>query len=234
MSWKSVWKTVAATSLAATVTMAAPAVQAADLGGGRSLKDDGDYGAPRYLWTGVYIGAQAGYGWGDTAISDASAVPALTVDADGFIGGATLGYNFQSGQIVWGIETDFSYSDIGGDRTTGYYGASETSVDWLWTVRGRLGIDINGWLPYVTAGLAVADVGYGADSNLVSKSETVAGWTVGGGLEVKLDRNWSFKTEYLFVDLGKITDRDPLLSSPPVKVTFDELHIVRAGINYKF
>lgn len=229
MSWKSLLKLVAPALLA--VSVAAPAVQAADLGGRQgSYKDEPDYGPPRYLWTGLYTGLQAGYGWGSSIQTDINGVSTGSYDTDGFIGGATLGYNFQAGQIVWGLETDFSFSDVKGGTTLIGPVTYSSSMDWLWTVRGRLGLDMNGWMPYITGGLAVADVDASSLNGAFGKSDTKAGWTVGGGLEVKLDRNWSLKAEYLYVDLGHITVASPA----PLRVEFDELHIVRAGINYKF
>jgi len=230
MSLKSVWKKVVA-PLALAAVVAVPAAQAADLGGRPSYKDDGDYGAPRYLWTGVYAGAHAGYGWGTTNFTDTIGLTSGNFDSDGFLGGGTLGYNFQSGQIVWGIETDFSFSDVTASTGAGACGSGvcRTSMDWLWTLRGRVGLDINGWMPYITGGLAVADAD-AAVTGLASNGDTLTGWTIGGGLEVKLDRNWSVKAEYLFVDLGHITVPD----AQPIRAEFDELHIVRAGINYKF
>jgi len=102
MSLNSIWKKALAALIVTGVVV--PVVQAADLGGRpRSYKDEPDNGPPRYLWTGLYTGLQAGYGWSSSSMSDASINPALSLDSDGFIGGATLGYNFQAGQIVWGI-----------------------------------------------------------------------------------------------------------------------------------
>jgi outer membrane immunogenic protein len=230
MDWKSLWKIVAPAVLA--VAMVAPSVQAADLGGRdryRSLKDEPDVGPPRYLWTGFYVGAQAGYGWGTSRHTDALGTTTGDFDMDGFIGGGTLGYNFQSGQVVWGIETDLSFSDVSGQSFVNCPGGCSTSSDWLWTVRGRIGLDMSGWMPYFTGGLAVAD-GFGRVGGLAQASDTLTGWTIGGGLEVKLDRNWSVKAEYLFVDLGDVRVPTPV----PVRADLDELHIVRAGINYKF
>lgn len=223
MSWKSLLKMVVPAALAFAV--AAPVAQAADLGGYKgSYKDEPDYGPPRYLWTGLYAGLQAGYAWGDAYTWQPGLITG-NPQPDGFLGGATLGYNFQSGSIVWGIETDFSFADVQGS-----HGVTSANMDWLWTFRGRVGVDMNGWMPYLTGGLAVADVG--AADNLGSGSDTVAGWTVGGGLEIKLDRNWSVKGEYLYVNL----DDSFRLSGgpPPGAASLDDLHIVRAGINYKF
>ncbi|MGD9805465.1 MAG: outer membrane protein [Hyphomicrobiaceae bacterium] len=188
------------------------------------MKDGHEFAPPRYLWTGMYVGAQAGYGWGSSVHTDSFSASSGRFDMDGFVGGGTLGYNLQAGQIVWGIETDISFVDVSGSG--GPLNLYTSSVDWLWTVRGRLGVDLNGWMPYVTGGLAVADVYASALGS--SNSDTLMGYTIGGGLEIKLDRSWSTKVEYLFVDLGDL--RLPAT----VRADFDELRIVRAGINYKF
>jgi outer membrane immunogenic protein len=219
-------KSVMAAALA--VVVAAPAVQAADLGGRPSYKDEPDYGAPRYLWTGVYAGLQAGYAWGEASLFSGAGVYG-SPEPDGFIGGGTLGYNFQRGQVVWGIETDFSGTNIEGSSSCGATSPCRADMDWLWTLRGRVGIDMNGWMPYITGGLAVAEVS--ARDTAGSGSDTVTGWTIGGGLEVKLDRNWSVKGEYLYVDLD---DSFRIGGAPPASASFDELHVVRGGINYKF
>ncbi len=218
-------KSVMAAALAFAV--AAPAVQAADLGGRPgSYKDEPDYGPPRYMWTGLYVGIQGGYGAADAyhfTPADIYGSPEI----DGFLGGGTLGYNFQSGNIVWGLETDFSFADLNGRESCPVNLTCRASMDWLWTIRGRVGLDMNGWMPYITGGFAMADVA--ASDDLGSGSDTVSGWTIGGGLEVKLDRAWSLKGEYLYVDLD---DRFGIGGTG--RASIEDLHIVRAGLNYKF
>src|SRR5262245_40877725 len=132
-----------------------------------------------FTWTGFYVGANAGYGW-DTGSIDLAAVPPFTaffapaiargeippssdLHARGFIGGLQAGYNFQSGPIVYGVETDFSYARVRGTALNVSNGllnpvittAQDSNLHWLGTLRGRLGV-----LPtpvslfYVTGGLA--------------------------------------------------------------------------------
>lgn len=230
MSLKAIWKNALAALVATAVIV--PSVQAADLGGRdryRSVKDEPDYGPPRYLWTGLYTGLHAGYGWGKSSHTDDLGVTTGDFDLDGFVGGGTLGYNIQNGRFVWGLETDIAYSDIsGGTSVLGF--AYTTSLDWLWTVRARVGYDFGGWMPYFTGGLAVGEVDAVSLGGFARTSDTKAGWTVGGGLEIKLDRNWSFKSEYLFVDLGDVRVATPV----PITAEANEFHIIRAGINYKF
>ena len=230
MRLKSIWMGALAALIGAAALI--PIADAADLGGRdryRSMKDEPIDGPPRYLWTGLYVGLHAGYAWGESRLTDANGVTTGGFDIDGFVGGGTLGYNFQSGQIVWGIETDISFADVSGRSFVNCAGGCSSGMDWLWTLRGRVGLDFGGWMPYITGGLAVAD-GFGTIGGLASGSDTLTGYTLGGGLEIKLDRGWSVKAEYLFVDLGDVGVPSPV----PARADLDELHLVRAGINYKF
>jgi opacity protein-like surface antigen len=119
-------------------------------------------------------------------------------------------------------------------------GGCLTNNTWLATVRGRAGYAFDRLLVYGTAGGALGDVRANFSDDPVS-SATKAGWAAGAGVEFALDRNWSAKAEYLFVDLGNGSctaacaivnpDGPPLI--PDVSVRFDE-SLVRAGIDYKF
>ena len=129
-----------------------------------------------------------------------------------------------------------------------------TSTNWLFTFRGRLGWTVTPTaLLYATGGLAVADVHvsnfyvdqFAAVSNTVtgasSNNVTKLGWTVGGGIEYALNRNWTAKVEYLYVDFGSVdttlsTTVTPPKTTPNQMATSADLHanIARAGINYRF
>ena len=88
------------------------------------------------------------------------------------------------------------------------------------------------WLPFLTGGLAVGEV-KGWDSLFASSgSDFRAGWTVGGGVEVGLARNWTVKLEYLYVDLGN-RQMFNVVPGVPESVSFNT-NIIRAGITYKF
>src|SRR5690606_27219062 len=118
-----------------------------------------------------------------------------------------LGFNVQTGRFVWGLEGDLSWSDIDGSvgNTTDF--TLDTDINWLATLRGRVGLASGPALFYVTGGFAFADVdtSYSIDNDWSgSKSETKTGWTVGGGLELMLTQNWTMKAEYLYIDLGSI------------------------------
>jgi outer membrane immunogenic protein len=177
------------------------------------------YVAPVYTWTGPYIGISGGYGWGKSDFSGGLG----SVDPSGGLFGATLGYNWQMGTLVTGIEGDISWSGL---RDSDGAAGLRTENNWLGTVRGRLGYNAGRWMPYVTGGLAVGDI----DSRITgvgSSNKTKAGWTIGGGVEAQIAGPWSAKVEYLYVDLG---DGDSIGGFRPDFTT----NIVRAGLNYHF
>jgi outer membrane immunogenic protein len=187
------------------------------------------YSAPAYAnWSGFYVGLNAGYGFG-TSTWD---VPAVSTSPKGFLGGGTLGYNFQTGSWVWGAEGDFDFSTMKGSAACGV-GTCETKNSWLATARGRIGYaGWNNWLPYLTGGLAMGDIKANNSVLGTGASKTQIGWTAGGGIEYALWTNWSVKAEYLYVDLGKFGCG---ISCGAVSdnVSF-KANIVRAGVNYRF
>jgi outer membrane immunogenic protein len=183
-----------------------------------------------YNWTGFYIGINGGYGWGTSNWS----LPAVTNKPKGGMFGGTLGYNYQVGSLVWGLEWDLDWSDVKGSVACGPGVSCETKNSWLTTFRGRIGYAFDRWMPYFTAGGAYGEVKATASAPLlgaaVSTTNNQLGWTIGGGVEYAFLSNWSAKLEYLYVDLGSFdTGPAPLVNN----VSFKE-NIVRAGLNYKF
>jgi outer membrane immunogenic protein len=181
------------------------------------------YVAPVYNWTGLYVGINGGYGWGTADFS--SPFTPGSFDTSGGLVGGTIGYNYQVGQAVFGIEADVAASWIQGDTLCGGL-SCEARNTWLGTVRGRLGYAFDRFLPYVTGGAAFGDIETSV-SGFGSARETKLGWTVGAGIEAAINGPWTAKLEYLYVDLG---EADSVLGS---SVDFQS-HIVRAGINYRF
>jgi outer membrane immunogenic protein len=184
----------------------------------------------------------------------------------GGLGGAQIGFNWQAGNWVFGGEADWQYSnerstltvtgqDLAATLFTSSY-SDEERIKSLGTARARLGWASDGWLWYVTGGAAWARV----ESNYVLTSSLPAvtfaspvsvgfatnkgGWTVGGGVETCLgtfgSSNWSAKLEYLYVDLGSITNafQTPTTTAGTF-ATFSSSnsirdHIIRVGLNYRF
>ena len=182
-----------------------------------------------YNWTGFYAGINGGYAWGSSNWSD----PAASIKPKGALIGGTLGYNWQSGAIVYGLEGDFDWADVSASVACAGVLTCETSNSWLATFRGRVGYAFDRWLPYITGGGAYGRVKAtlsAAGVDLASAASSQLGWTIGGGLEYAFMGNWSAKLEYLYVDLGSFN----AAVVPAVNnVSFKE-NIVRAGLNYKF
>jgi outer membrane immunogenic protein len=184
-----------------------------------------------YNWTGFYVGINGGYGWGS---SDWSAVPTASNKPKGWLAGGTIGYNYQTGSIVWGLEGDFDWSNVKDDVACAPLVTCGTEQKWLATFRGRIGYAFDRWLPYITGGGAYskiqANITVPTFGLAASTSSNQLGWTVGAGVEYAFLSNWSAKIEYLYVDLGSFdTGPAPLVNN----VSFKE-NIVRAGLNYKF
>jgi outer membrane immunogenic protein len=108
-------------------------------------------------------------------------------------------------------------------------------------VRGRVGCVTGPSLLYVTGGAAWVHVtdtfgggGVGGEP-ATANSSTPMGFAVGGGIETKLSRNWSTKTEYLFIDVGSTNFASNIFSVPGVPTTFDHTyHVIKTGLNYRF
>jgi outer membrane immunogenic protein len=204
-----------------------------------------------YSWAGFYLGVEGGGGFGSTWHTNAlfpAANSGGNADLRGGLVGGTYGYNWQSGHWVTGVEGDLSWSGIS-DTFTSSKGLATfcpaafpcyTNLQWLGTDRARLGYAQDGVLVYVTGGVAYGDVRatilnagpFGIDS----ETHLRAGYTVGGGIEARIDRNWSVKLEYLYVDFGTRVGYTALPPPPPLQPenVYLNSNIVRAGLNYQF
>jgi outer membrane immunogenic protein len=221
----------------ARAALGALAVAAVMLVGAGAAQADGGprarYAQPVYSgasWSGFYVGIQGGGAWGDSEHS----VPGITTgsfDLSGGLFGVTWGTNWQSGNVVFGTESDFSFSSIDGDVIAAACGPTTcfTDVRNLSTSRLRLGYAMDRTLVYVTGGLAYGTVRAGVSGTPFEDDKTRFGWALGAGIEWKLDPRWSLKAEYLHVDLGDHSN----YSVPGVKIDVDvTTDIVRVGLNY--
>jgi outer membrane immunogenic protein len=183
---------------------------------------------------------------------------------DGVIGGGQIGYNWQVSKWLLGLEADFQGSDeratadvctVAGCPLGSSILAANYKLDWFGTVRGRAGfLATDRVLLYATGGLAYGHLAASAPLVPLSWGSTRAGWTVGAGAEAAIDRNWSVKVEYLYMDLGNIgssgasaTAVTNALNTPTPgfnTVTTTTLtsafttkftdNIVRVGVNYRW
>lgn len=192
--------------------------------------------APVYNWSGIYIGINGGYAFGDSDWDGATPVGTGDFNINGALVGGTMGANFQSGQFVFGVEADGDWTDIKGSTSSGgCFGATcQTSNDWLATVRGRVGYAFDRVLVYATGGGAAGDV----KATLTtpgftgSTDNTEFGWTAGAGVEFAITENVTAKAEYLFVDLSD-GSCGGAVCTPAIPVSFDA-SLIRAGLNFKF
>ena len=209
------------------------AASAADLPRRQAMPTKAPYMAPYYNWTGVYAGINGGGGFGHSDWD----LPLGTsgFDTSGGLIGGTLGYNYQMGRVVLGLEGDVDYSTIKGDTTsgTGICGgiSCETRNQWLATARGRVGYAFDRVLPYITAGGAFGDVKM-TPAGLGSETDTQAGWTAGAGVEFGIAGPWTAKVEYLYVDLGN-ANCSVATCGTSTDVSFNA-NLVRGGLNYRF
>jgi outer membrane immunogenic protein len=188
-----------------------------------------------YNWTGFYAGINGGYGWGRSSWSD----PAAGADSGNFstrggLIGGQLGYNWQTGPVVLGIETDADWMNLKGSGTGGVCatdggGSCQTQQSWVGTTRARIGYAFDRWLPYITGGVAYGNIK--ATQPTGTSSSTKTGWTAGGGLEYGINPNWSAKVEYLHIDLGTATFMGAASGTPTLSVPVTN-DLARVGINY--
>lgn len=186
--------------------------------------------APIFNWTGFYVGGTAGGVWVHDRITG---VTVFNKDSmSGFLGGPTVGYNFQSGPLVLGIEGDYSWANVKHEVDFGCNPACNEKIPYFATARARIGYAANNLLAYVTGGAAFSRV---ERSQVVIGNEgkkNVTGWTIGAGLEGAINHNWSWKFEYLFADFGHPDVFDPALPGNERHDLTEQL--LRVGINYKF
>jgi outer membrane immunogenic protein len=196
-----------------------------------------------FSWTGIYIGVNGGYAFGDSNWTSPTGTiifgtPCTTTcstgsfSTDGFLVGGTIGGNYQWGQFVLGIEADGDWANLTGTTSTNCGGGCTTQSDWLATVRGRAGYAFDRILIYGTGGAAFGNLQAAQGANPFSSS-TQTGWTAGGGIEFAFTPNLTGKVEYLYVDLGSQSCGLANCGATATTVTLTE-NVVRAGINYKF
>ena len=190
-----------------------------------------DFSVPRFTaptlfsyWTGAYLGINGGWGWTTTS----------GLDAKGVLGGGQIGYNYQIGNFVLGIEGDGAFANISQSAAGVAFGNPVSATfkdDALASLRGRFGIAVKDILFYGTAG-----GGWGqsqisgstlAGANVSGKTWQT-GWSAGAGIEYAFVPSWSIKLEYLHYALGSATFAGVLNSGNL------EIETVKVGVNYLF
>jgi outer membrane immunogenic protein len=200
-----------------------------------------------YNWNGPYFGVSFGLAVGQSRQSAAFGDLTPSFDMTGGVFGFALGYNWQAGKLLYGVDTDISLSTKRG--TSGYIlpGApagslAETREQWIATYRGRIGLVQESWMFYVTGGGATADVKITATEpfpgivGIASESKTRWGWAAGAGVEAGRIHSFTVKAEYIYADFGNTA-----YFNPPPPGFFNRAggvrlydHILRIGLNHKF
>ena len=242
----------------AAVALAASAASAADLPARAPPPAPIVAAVPLFTWTGFYAGVNAGWGWRDNErepVILGGAVPGTLLfdseDDGGFVGGAQIGYNYQIGSFVVGVEADIQWADTDNGVYVAFLpaGAPRTLLprtfdnnlsDWVGTGRRRLGVAFDRVLVYGTGGLAYSD-----DNT---------GWTLGGGVEWALPVTMfgssavTFGLEALYLNFDEDDDNaggfvgtftpvggTPInLFAPATGNNDNEFWIARAKLNFKF
>ena len=229
--------------LTSAVSAAASAALASDLYQPPASSD-------RYSWTGCYLGAHVGYGWGDPTNNDNPssawfAGAPIKVDTDGVIGGGQVGCDYQAtSNLVLGIEGSGSAADLNGSAIVNAPLASvnaKVDTEWLATLTGRVGVSFDRSLIYAKGGVAWAEDKYSGVwtvlgfTGAVSAKETRTGWTIGGGWEYALWNSLSAKIEYNYLDFGTDRVSFPAGAFGTYVGDIDEtIHVIKVGLNYRF
>ncbi len=162
-----------------------------------------------YRWSGLYAGVHAGYA---TGTSDADfplmGIPSSDIGLDGALYGGHLGYNFQFGSTLIGIEGGFSGSSINGSSGCLVIMACEREVEWLATIAARIGYVMDRTMLYAMGGIAWSEIATTVSLSgctCLTGSETNQGWLVGFGMEYAITARLAGRIEYVHVDLGSNT-----------------------------
>ena len=210
---------------------------AAILAGGVSSAMAADYDPPSaYDWTGVYLGIQGGYGFGKSDIDDGVSFD-TKFNVDGAFVGGLLGAQWQLDSFVLGAETEWNWSDIGGDDDLAPGNSVSTDVKWFGSVDAKLGVPVDRVLIYAIGGLAFGRLETGQDANaVVGQSFTDAltdiGWTVGAGIDYAATDDIIVGLRYKYFDFGS-RDYDP----PAPFTDRDQdvhFHTISGNLTYKF
>jgi outer membrane immunogenic protein len=202
--------------------------------------------AAAYMWTGAFAGLNVGYGWGSSDRKNLTVFDTFGGGAGGFDrynafggfqfpnvspqganGGVQVGYNFQTGRVVWGALADIQFSDLTDLGTVNvplvilppgitYFAQNQThatTINWFGTARGRVGYAFNNFLPYVSGGLAYGRIESQLNVFIPSTAATLngiqtamrTGWTAGGGFDYGVNDHVVMGVDYLYMDFGNDT-----------------------------
>jgi high affinity Mn2+ porin len=200
--------------------------------------------SPYDAWSGLYIGGHVGYSRGNAQVTltdpNDPGVPNPGGRFGSLSGGAQMGYNrLLSPHFLLGVEADMSFlnflaaDDLSWFRTTAVTDIAE-KIDYMGTLRGRVGYVFLHWMIYATGGFALAQGRFLQTPGVIDDTDKVLRWhkgfAAGFGTEVAIAPSWSAKLEYLYTNFGHVDFAFP--SGTTVNSAYD-VHTVRIGLNYK-
>jgi outer membrane immunogenic protein len=201
-------------------------------------------------WQGVYVGANAGGAWSRSCwLFDPNGTPVTEgcSHPSGAVAGGQIGVNWQSGNLVAGLEAAGDWANLKGSHVSEGFPnfTNDTKTDAIGMFTGRLGWASNAWLLYVKGGAAVVRNRY--DTFITAtpaaagfSSDTRWGWVAGAGVEYMFLPNWSLAVEYDYIDAGSkvVTFSDPTglvcTGGPCDERIKQQIHMVTARLNYRF
>jgi outer membrane immunogenic protein len=195
-----------------------------------------------YNWTGFYIGVNGGGGWGDSRWQY-TLTPGFNTNhhTSGGLAGGQIGYNWQAGSWVFGVEADGDWADINGSTlcpNPAFVCATNTRT--LASFRGRVGWTVNNVLFYGTGGVGYANTRYSALGGGVPAAGLTGffntdrwGYAAGAGIEWGFAPNWSAKLEYMHYGFDTVTAPVGTLGGGPANLRLD-IDTVKVGLNYRF
>jgi outer membrane immunogenic protein len=210
---------------------------------------------PPFSWTGFYIGGNLGAAWTNTNITEANF--GLTFNNGNnavFVAGGQVGFNYQVGSVVFGVEGDFDWAANNNNTTVAVIGplghsfTASANDRWMATLAGRLGYAFDRWMIYAKGGggwvgangFTVTDITTGFTAT-PGNSSTVTGWLVGGGFEWAFANNWSFRAEYDYFGLSGRSFTIPGGVIPALGAAADtfntgtsNIQMATVGINFRF
>lgn len=187
---------------------------------------------PTFTWTGFYAGVNLGGGLGDFL---GGGRYYFGSSPDGWLIGGTVGYNYQSGNLLVGVEADYDWTHFSSSATTAPGVLSSGNIDNMATIRVRFGYAMDRLLIYGTGGYAGGDM-VGTLSNYPAKASAnqsfwANGWALGFGAEYAVMPHITVKAEYLYTSLGS---NDFFALTPNYMSASANVNLLRAGVNYKF
>ncbi|WFU30056.1 outer membrane beta-barrel protein [Bradyrhizobium brasilense] len=203
---------------------------------------------PVYNWTGFYIGANGGWGESRTCWDFLPALGGVVADGcssrSGGVFGGQLGYRWQAGQFVFGLEGQGDWADLKSSRLSliDPRFSTTTKTDGLGLFTGQLGWAWDAALFYVKGGAAVTSNRYDiwttvGGIGVASATSTRWGGSVGVGFEYGFTPNWSVGLEYDRLFMGDANNTfsvvNPIVAGAANRIGQD-VDLLTIRLNYRF